>query len=164
MRRALAVAFASACVAASALASVTVVPWKPAGASRYILFCVADLLSDLPTSSIPNGVQCHVLGDGNYFYESGVWTLVSGGGGGGAPTTVDYLVKTADSGLSAERAVTDTATVTWDWGTSGQARATAVDLTCTDCLTATEIDESTLPASGLTQPQIMARLAVGGGF
>lgn len=54
-------------------------------------------------------------------------TLPSGAGGG-APTTADYLVKTADAGLSAERVVTDTATITWDWATGGQAKANAVTL------------------------------------
>ncbi len=44
----------------------------------------------------------------------------------GAPTTADYLVKTANAGLSAERVVTDTSTVTWDWGTAGQAKANIV--------------------------------------
>ena len=45
-----------------------------------------------------------------------------------APGTVaanDFLVKTASTTLSAERVVTDTATVTWDWSTPGQAKATA---------------------------------------
>jgi hypothetical protein len=49
-----------------------------------------------------------------------------GGGGSGAPTDADYLVKTANAGLSAERAVTDTPTVSWDWSTSGQAKAQIV--------------------------------------
>lgn len=53
--------------------------------------------------------------------------VAGGGGGGGAPTTADYLVKTANAGLSAERVVTDTATVAWDWGTSGQAKAAVPD-------------------------------------
>lgn len=43
----------------------------------------------------------------------------------GAPSTVDYLVRTASGSLSAERVVTDTATVTWDWSTAGQAKANA---------------------------------------
>ena len=55
----------------------------------------------------------------------------SGGGGGGAPTTADYLVKTANGSLSAERVVTDTASVTWDWTTGGQAKATVPDATTT---------------------------------
>jgi hypothetical protein len=50
----------------------------------------------------------------------------TGGGGGGAPTTVDYLVKTASGDLSAERVVTDTSSVTWDWATAGQAKANVV--------------------------------------
>jgi hypothetical protein len=48
------------------------------------------------------------------------------GGGGGAPTTADYVVKTANAGLSAERVLTDSASVTWSWATPGQVSATAV--------------------------------------
>jgi hypothetical protein len=50
-----------------------------------------------------------------------------GGGGGGAPTSAPYLVGAADAGLSAERVVTDTATVAWDLSTSGQAKANVPD-------------------------------------
>lgn len=42
-----------------------------------------------------------------------------------AATSADYLVKTSDASLSGERVVTDTATVTWDWSTAGQAKANA---------------------------------------
>lgn len=45
-------------------------------------------------------------------------------GASGAPVEADYLVKTAHGGLSAERVVKDTASVTWDWATSGEAKAT----------------------------------------
>jgi hypothetical protein len=44
-------------------------------------------------------------------------------GATGAPTDVDYLVKTASGSLSAERVVTDTSSITWDWATAGQAKA-----------------------------------------
>lgn len=47
------------------------------------------------------------------------------GSGGGAPASADYLVRTANAGLSAELVVTDTATVTWDFSTPGQAKANA---------------------------------------
>jgi hypothetical protein len=152
-----------AALSVPAEAALTVSSWKPAGAVRYLFFCWADALVDLPGTA-PEGSLCSVEAtNATYAYHDGAWAAISGAGGG-APTTVDYLVKTADAGLSAERAVTDTSTVTWDWGTSGQAKATAIGVTCTDCITATEIDESTLPASGLTHPQIMARLAVGGGY
>lgn len=52
---------------------------------------------------------------------------VGGGGGGGAPTSAPYLVGAADAGLSAERVVTDTATVAWDLSTGGQAKANVPD-------------------------------------
>lgn len=47
-------------------------------------------------------------------------TLTATGGGGGAPTTADYLVRTADPTLSAERVVTDSTSITANWGTAGQ--------------------------------------------
>lgn len=46
-----------------------------------------------------------------------------------APADADYLVKTANSGLSAERVVTDTTTIVWDFATAGQAKATRAALT-----------------------------------
>jgi hypothetical protein len=53
-----------------------------------------------------------------------VWYTTAGAG---APDSADYLVKTANAGLSAERVVTDTSTVAWDWATAGQAKAAVVD-------------------------------------
>ena len=47
-------------------------------------------------------------------------SLSATGGGGGAPSTADYLVKTADAGLSAERVVTDSTSITANWSTAGQ--------------------------------------------
>ena len=44
----------------------------------------------------------------------------------GAPTDAEYIVGAAHADLSAERVVTDTATVTWDLTTPGQAKANAV--------------------------------------
>lgn len=40
-----------------------------------------------------------------------------------APLDAEYLTNGAASGLSNERAVTDTATISWDWATTGQAKA-----------------------------------------
>lgn len=60
-----------------------------------------------------------------YVYDSG-WVIIGGGGAPSAPNSADYLVKTANAGLSAERVVTDTATITWDWATAGQAKANFV--------------------------------------
>lgn len=92
-----------------------------------------------------------------------------GGGGGGAPTTADYLVRTADAGLSAERVVTDTASLAWDWATAGQAKgnvqfgATATtacvgnDARLSDSRTPTAhaIDGALHTAAGLTAGHVM---------
>ncbi|WP_324615024.1 DUF2793 domain-containing protein [Hyphomicrobium album] len=50
-------------------------------------------------------------------------TVEGGGGGGGAPTGAEYILKAAHGSLSAERVLTDTASVTWDYTTGGQAKA-----------------------------------------
>ena len=42
---------------------------------------------------------------------------------GGAPTGAQYLVAATDATLTAERVATNTASVTWDFGTAGQALA-----------------------------------------
>ena len=55
----------------------------------------------------------------------------SGGGGGGAPTAAEYLVAATHGDLSAERLTTNTATVTWDHTTAGQAKANVPDATTT---------------------------------
>jgi hypothetical protein len=47
-------------------------------------------------------------------------TLSASGGGGGAPTTAEYLVKSSDSTLTAERVVGDSTSVVANWATSGQ--------------------------------------------
>lgn len=64
--------------------------------------------------------------------EARIDVTLPGSGGGGAPTDADYLVKTANAGLSAERVVTDTATVAWDWATAGQAKANVPNLSGTN--------------------------------
>jgi Concanavalin A-like lectin/glucanases superfamily/Chaperone of endosialidase/Repeat of unknown function (DUF5907) len=43
--------------------------------------------------------------------------------GGGAPTDADYITSTVNATLSAERVLTDTATITWDRTTAGQIKA-----------------------------------------
>lgn len=48
---------------------------------------------------------------------------------GGAPNDADYIVKTANSGLSAERVGTDNTSITWDWGTAGVAKLSRAALT-----------------------------------
>jgi hypothetical protein len=66
-------------------------------------------------------------------------TTHESGGAGSSPIDASYLVQAANGVLSAERVVTDTATVTWDFSTPGQAKANSSG------------------GSGLTHPQVLAR-------
>ncbi|MGH7311174.1 MAG: hypothetical protein ACREK6_21040, partial [Candidatus Rokuibacteriota bacterium] len=61
----------------------------------------------------------------HYNIATNTWTCETDatGGGGGAPTDAVYIVGAANAGLSAERVVTDTATVTWDQATADQVKA-----------------------------------------
>jgi hypothetical protein len=79
------------------------------------------------------------------------------GGGGGAPTTADYLVKTADAGLSAERVVTDTTSITVDWATAAQAKIQREALTG-DVTAAQNSNATTIAAAAVTLAK-MANLA-----
>lgn len=53
------------------------------------------------------------------------WALANlgGGGGGGAPADAVYIVQSASGGLSAERVLTNSFAVEWDWLTPGQVTA-----------------------------------------
>jgi hypothetical protein len=61
--------------------------------------------------------------------ETGTEYEVGGTAGGGspAPTDADYLVKTAHATLTAERVVTDGASITADWTTPGQVTFNVAD-------------------------------------
>ena len=74
-------------------------------------------------------------------------TLTATGGGGGAPSTADYLVKTADAGLSAERVVTDSTSITANWSTAGQVAFQRAALT--GDVTATANSNATTIANGV---------------
>ncbi len=69
-------------------------------------------------SSGAGDVQEITLGAG--LSMTGTELSTTGGGGGGAPDNADYLVKTANAGLSAERVVTDSTSITANWSTAGQ--------------------------------------------
>ena len=93
---------------------------------------------------IPHDIAAHIAkrvgdpaspADGDVWYntttnkfrkrENGVTTDLDTGGSG-APADAGYLVGASDPMLTAERVVTDTATITWDLSVGGQARANAV--------------------------------------
>jgi hypothetical protein len=73
---------------------------------------------------------------------------------GGAPTNADYLVKTANGSLSAERVVTDTTSIVWDWATGGQAKATRAALTG-DVTASADSNATTIANNAVTTAKIL---------
>lgn len=69
--------------------------------------------------------------DTKFLQVSGGVVVGGTGGGGGAPVGAEYLVGTGDGTLTAERVVTDTASVVWDLATPGQVKATVPAATIT---------------------------------
>jgi hypothetical protein len=83
-----------------------------------------------------------LTGTNTIYYRSGlsIWTEVTIGAGllftGGtlsavatgaeAPANAEYITASANPQLSAERVLTDTATITWDFSTPGEAKATSI--------------------------------------
>ncbi len=78
------------------------------------------------------------VSDRIWFYDASArqWKLLTIGAGlaitgttldsTGAPSDAEYIVAASSGSLSAERVATDTATVTWDFATAGQAKANVV--------------------------------------
>jgi hypothetical protein len=94
-------------------------------------------------SSGPGDVQEITLGAG----LSMTGTTLSSSGGGAAPATADYLVKTADGTLTAERVVTDSTSITANWSTAGQVAFQRAALT--GDVTATSNSNATTIANGV---------------
>ena len=83
-RRAIALGAAFLFAASSAQAALTVKAWKPSGATRFLLQCIADAVIDLPTcASVNDGFDCRVLAtNAIYICDGASWSAVGGGGAG----------------------------------------------------------------------------------
>lgn len=83
---------------------------------------------------------------------TGPFTVGGGGGGGGAPDNADYLVKTANGTLTAERVVGGTTTVVPDWSVAGAVSFYVPFLSLTD---------SHLAPESVTYPKIQNAAGAG---
>ena len=79
----------------------------------------ADVVPDSPTDTLTLVAGANVIISTNATNDE-ITISSTGGGGGGAPINADYLVKTANGSLTAERVVTDSTSVTANWSTAGQ--------------------------------------------
>ncbi len=66
------------------------------------------------------------IATGTLYYLDSTGAIASISGGGGAPTNATYITQSANGLLTNEYVLTDTASVTWDFSTPGQAKANAV--------------------------------------
>ncbi len=185
--RVVALGAALLCAASSMQAALSVVFWKPPGATRFLPICRVDLESELPVSPAPTEFAMCTADDtdATYVFHDGVWVELAGGVGGGdsfktidapagtdpvADSATDTLAITASGGLTVTG---DSATDTLSFAVGNVATATALAANPTACgggdfVTDIAADGTltcaTPAAGGLTHPQIMARLAVGGGY
>ena len=70
------------------------------------------------------------------------------GAPGGAPTNAEYIVSSSNATLSAERVLTNTATVTWDFSVAGQAKANGASGVTPAALTKIDDTNVTLTLGG----------------
>ena len=79
----------------------------------------ADVVADSPTDTLTLVAGANVILTTNAANDE-ITISSTGGGGGGAPVNADYLVRTANASLTAERVVTDSTSITANWSTAGQ--------------------------------------------
>ena len=82
----------------------------------------ATALLDVFTSTLKGLAPLSGGGTTNFLRADGSWAAPPGGGGG-APVGAEYITASADATLTNERVLTNTASITWDFTTPGQAKA-----------------------------------------
>lgn len=106
----------------------------------------ADVVADSPTGTLTLVAGANVILTTNATNDE-ITISSTGGGGGGAPVNADYLVRTANASLTAERVVTDSTSVTANWSTAGQVAFERAALT--GDVTAAANNNSTTIAAGV---------------
>lgn len=106
----------------------------------------ADVVADSPTDTLTLVAGANVILATNAANDE-ITISSTGGGGGGAPINADYLVRTANASLTAERVVTDSTSVTANWSTAGQVAFERAALT--GDVTASANSNSTTIAAGV---------------
>ena len=139
------------------------------GAPEDLTGTQATTLLDTFTSSLKGLAPASGGGTTNFLRADGTWAAPAGGGGG-APTTAEYLVKTADATLSAERVVGDSTSIVANWATSGQVSferaALTGDVTASANANATTIANSAVTnakLANMTASTIKARITASTG-
>jgi len=79
----------------------------------------SDVVADSPNDTLTLVAGANVILTTNATNDE-ITISSTGGGGGGAPVNADYLVRTANASLTAERVVTDSTSITANWSTAGQ--------------------------------------------
>lgn len=112
------------------------------------LYNISDSTSATPGDIVVGGGAFHILAR----WDGTNWIVTGGssGGGGVAPANAQFLVATANAALTAERVATNTATVTWDFGTAAQAKANVPDDAITDAKLRESAGLSVIGRSGNT--------------
>lgn len=106
----------------------------------------ADVVADSPTDTLTLVAGANVILTTNATNDE-ITISSTGGGGGGAPVNADYLVRTANASLTAERVVTDSTSVAANWSTAGQVAFERAALT--GDVTAAANNNSTTIAAGV---------------
>lgn len=156
-------------LASPALTGVPTVPTAAGGtnttqaaSTAFVKAAIDALIGDAPAALDTLGELSDALADDEDFAATVIGLIEAidarvddlEAGGTGAPDDADYLVKTAHASLSAERVVTDTTSITWDWATGGQAKAKRAALTG-DVTASADSNSTTIANDAVTTAKVL---------
>lgn len=101
--------------------------WSAVTIGSGLTFISGTLDAPVFTSGAKGEVPASGGGTTNFLRADGTWAAPAGGGG--APTGAQYITAATDATLTAERVGTNSTSITWDFGTAGQALVKRAALT-----------------------------------